>query len=184
LDLTGLINSVINSVHDIDLGREGFTINGREHEGRLFYEAGITRAAESFQTAQTTADPQTIILVELAFLQQELQFCGEEDTDTRSSLIQAIQSFDDALRSLEAVKDAGYKIAEKTYPTTGSKFRIQGFPKDACHTACIAHITRLRNILRSPGSNMTEKAVLKQRIENMSAAQRSYLQLQRKVLSS
>jgi hypothetical protein len=91
------------------------------------------------------------------FLQQELQFCNVNDTDSQSSLSQAIQSFNDALRSLEAVQDAGYKIAE-------------------------SHRTRIQNILRVPGMNMTEKAVYQQRLANMTAAQNSYLALQKEAL--
>jgi hypothetical protein len=54
----------------------------------------------------------------------------------------AIQAFRDALRSLEVVEDAaGYKYAEKTYPTDPKK-RIQGFPMDVFHQACGSHKTR------------------------------------------
>jgi hypothetical protein len=40
----------------------------------------------AFQEAQATADPQTMLLAEYTFLSQELQFCGETDKDTLSSL--------------------------------------------------------------------------------------------------
>jgi hypothetical protein len=40
----------------------------------------------------------------------------------------------------------------------------------------------MKNWLRTPGTNMIEKAVLKQRNENMAAAQSSYLKLQEKAL--
>jgi hypothetical protein len=76
----------------------------------------------------------------------------------------------------------GYCFAETTYPAN-SKYRIQSFPRDAFHTACIAHKTRLRNALRTPGINMIEKAVLHQRIVNMSAAQGAYVERQRAALN-
>jgi hypothetical protein len=115
--------------------------------------------------------------------EQELQFCSEQDTHTRSSLEAALQSFNDAFLSLEAVEDtAGYKVADKTWPHN-PKNRIQGFPKDAFHQACIAHRTRLNNVLRSPGINMTEKTVLQQRAANMTAAQGSYIEKQKRALS-
>jgi hypothetical protein len=136
----------------------------------------------AFQEAQYIADPQTLILVEMAFLSQELEFCAKGDTDTRNSLVYAIQSFRDALRSLETVEDAaGYKIAETTHPTDPKK-RVQGFPADAFHQACSSHKTRLRNILRSPGIEMLEKALLKQRAVNMKVAQGAYVEKQRKAL--
>jgi hypothetical protein len=182
MDPAGLINKVFQAVVHIDLGRKGLAADGKEHDGRISYEAGITGAAEVFKEAQVSADPQTLIFAELAFLQQELQFCHETDTDTKSSLTQAIQSFEDALRSLEAVDDAAiYKGAEKTYPT-GPKYRIQGFPKDAFHLACIAHRTRLHNSLRTPGINMIEKTVLNQRAANMTTAQSGYIEKQKKSL--
>jgi hypothetical protein len=119
----------------------------------------------------------------MAFLSQELEFCAEGDTGTRSSLTYAIQAFRDALRSLEVVEDAvGYKIAEKTYPTDPKK-RVQGFPADAFHQACGSHKVRLHNTLRSPGIEMLEKALLKQRAANMKAAQGAYVEKQRQALT-
>jgi hypothetical protein len=99
-----------------------------------------------------------------------LQFCNESDKDTQSSLIQAVQSFEDAFRCLKTVEYPGsYRFAETTYPTN-TGYRIQGFPKDAFHAACVANKTRLRNSLRTPGINMIEKDALNQRIVNMAAA--------------
>jgi hypothetical protein len=118
----------------------------------------------------------------VGFLTQELQFCAKGDTDTRNSLPHALQRFRDALRSLEAVEDvARYKIAEKTYPTEPKK-RVQGFPTDVFHQLCASHNTRLRNILRAPGIEMLEKALLKQRAVNMKTVQGAYAEKQRKAL--
>jgi hypothetical protein len=176
LDQTGLINNIFDSAFNIDNGRKGFAVPGKEREGRISYEKGIALALATFQEAQRSADPQTIIRVEATFLTQELQFCAKGDTDTRNSLAYAIQSFRDALRSLETVENAaGYKIAETTYPTDPKK-RVQGFPADAFHQACGSHKTRLRNILRSPGIEMLEKALLKQRADNMKVAQGAYVE--------
>jgi hypothetical protein len=184
MDTTGLINSILVSVVRIDRGRKGFATDGGEHEGRISYEKGIAAASIAFAEALSTADPQTIILAESAFLNQELEFSSEQDSNTRSSLTQAIQSFEDALRSLEIVENKKlYKAAEATHPTS-PKYRINGFPKDAFHLACIAHRTRLRNVLRSPGISMTEKAVLEQRTVNMTAAQSGYIEKQKNALGT
>jgi hypothetical protein len=181
MDQAGLIQKILFSVENIELGRQGLTSEGREPEGRLFYEDGISIASAAFQDAQTTADPQTLIKAEYAFLQQELQFCNEADTDAKSSLIQAIQSFDDAFLCLEAVESTGYTIADKTHPHS-PKYRVQGFPKDAFHLACIAHRTRLHNSLRTPGINMIEKTVLRRRAANMAIAQGGYIEKQKRAL--
>lgn len=156
-------------------------MDGKEHEGRIAYEKGITDSMTAFKEAEAGADPQTIIFAELVFLQQELQFCHERDAHTRNSLIKAVQDFEDALCSLEAVDEPGYKTAEKTYPQN-AKYRYQRFPKDAFHTACIAHRTRINNILRSPGINMIEKAVLEQRSKNTQTAQAGYVKRQQAAL--
>jgi hypothetical protein len=179
-----LLNNVLTGANNIDNGRKGFAVPGKERQGRISYEDGIARALAAFQEAQRIADPQTLILAEMAFLSQELQFCVKGDTDTQNSLTYAIQSFRDALRSLATVEDAaGYKIAETTHPTYPKK-RVQGFPMDAFHQACGSHKARLRNILRTPGVDMLEKDLLKQRAVNMKVAQGAYVEKQRRALAA
>ena len=181
MDLNGLPNKIFNAVTDIYYGRIGLTTNGAEREGRISYEIGITDAFSVFQEAEVSGDLNIFILAELTFLQQEFQFCNDADTFAQSSLTHAIQSLEDALLSLEAVSDPSYKIADKIFPHS-PKYRIDNCPKDAFHLACIAHRTRLLNILRSPGINMIEKDVLKQRIANMNTAQKEYIKKQKKIL--
>jgi len=181
LALIGLIDKINTAAAFIDFGRKGFAIRGKAEEGRLSYENGISTALSAFRDAQSTADPYIIILSEYTFLNQELQFCEKTDTDSLSSLTQAIQSFDDAFMALEAVEDTAYKIADKTYPRN-TKHRINGFPKDAYHIAFIAHKTRLQNILRSPGIDPIEKALLKQRKANLATGQKGYI-LKQKIIN-
>ena len=153
MDQIGLINRIYKAAVNIDLGRKGFAIEGKEREGRISYEEGIAEALSSFKEAQTSADPQILIFAEYTFISQELQLCSETDRDTFNSLTQALQSFDDAFLALNVVEvGADYQIAEKTYPHRNS-YRVSGFPKDAFHVACIAHKARLQNILRAPGKH-------------------------------
>jgi hypothetical protein len=181
MDMIGLLNNIILSTANIDKGRRNLATDGLEHIGRLSYEYGISLALTTFKDTQTSIDPKTMVLVELTFLQQELKFCHEADTITRSSLTQAVQSFEDALRCLKVVEDSAlYKSAEATYPTA-PKYRYHGFPRDAIHLACTAHRTRLLNSLRTPGINMIEKTVLTQRAANMTAIQAAYTEKQKKV---
>ena len=182
MEKIGLISSIHDAALAIDFGRKGFATRGKAEEGRLSYEHGISLALLTFRDAQSTADAKIIILVEYTFLNQELQFCKESDVDTYSSLTQAIQSFDDAFLVLEIVEDSIiYQGVEKSHPHS-KKYRINGFPKDSFHIACIAHRTRLQNILRSPGIDPIEKTLLKQRYVNLSAAQNSYINKQRMVI--
>jgi len=182
MDLNGLLTDILSAASNIDSGRKNLAIDGFERSGRLFYEDGISTALGIFKNTQISAEPQTMILVELSFLRQEFQFCDETDAITRSSLTQAIQSFEDALRCLKTVDDGIlYQGVETTYPTA-PKYRYHGFPRDAIHLACTAHRTRLQNSLRAPGINMIEKAVLTQRIANMTTIQVAYAEKQRKAL--
>jgi hypothetical protein len=135
----------------------------------------------AFQEAQISADTQAMILAEYAFITQELEFCEETDNDSLSSLTQAIQSFDDAFLAQKSVEKPEYKIADDIFPHSG-KYRFNGFPKDSFHIACIAHKTRLQNILRAPGIDAIEKALLKQRFANLSTAQNGYIEKQKKAL--
>ena len=75
MDIPGLVTSIINAVIQIDLGRKGFAIIGKEREGRISYENGIDRAMSAFQEAQASADPQALILAEYTFITQELHLC-------------------------------------------------------------------------------------------------------------
>ena len=183
MDLTGLVSSIYNATIAIDFGRKGFATRGKAEEGRISYKTGIALALSTFKDVQSTIDPQAIIHIEYTFLNQEFQFCEETDIDSISSLSQAIQSFDDAFLALEVVVDSNaYQSADKTYPHS-SKYRISGFPKDAFHIACISHKTRLQNILRAPGIDAIEKALLKQRFANLSTAQDGHIEKQKKVMA-
>ena len=182
MDRTGLVTSIVDAATNIDFGRKAFAIRGREHEGRVSYEIGIAESLSAFVEAQASDDPQTIILVEYTFLTQELQLCDETDKDVFSSLSQAIQSFDDAFLCLKVVENADiYKLADNILPHS-PKYRIHSFPKDAFHIACIAHRTRIRNILRTPGMDTIEKALLKQRFASLGTAQKRYVEKQKKAL--
>jgi len=181
LDAIGLVDSITTATANIDSGRKGFATWGKEHEGRMSYERGISAAMTAFKEAQATADPQIMILAEYTFLTQELQFCEKSDKDSLNSLTKAIQSFDDAFLALQAVEDSGYKMAEQIIPHD-KKYRVSGFPKDSFHIACDSHKTRLKNILRSPGVDPIEKSLLKQRLANLPTAQNSYIEKQKKAL--
>jgi len=181
---TGLLDRIYEATVAIGLGRKGFATRGKEHRGRISYEKGIAGAMSAFLEAKDTADPETIVRAEYAFLSQELHFCDKADRDAHGSLALAIQGFTDALSCLEAVEDAaGYKgLVDKTYPHM-PKYRVEGFPKDAFHIACRAHKTRIRNVLRLPGIDAIEKNLLKQRRANLSAAEKSYAKKQERAMA-
>jgi len=150
LELAGLINRITTATSNIDYGRKGFAIIGKEREGRINYETGISEAMSAFKEAQATADPEIIILAEYTFLSQELQFCEKTDKESLGSLTQALQFFDEAFPVLKIVEDKTlYQVVEKTYAHK-REFRFKGFPKDICHVAFGSHKARLQNILKTP----------------------------------
>jgi hypothetical protein len=57
-----------------------------------------------------------------------------------------------------------------------------GFTAIAVHIACAAHKTRIANIMRAPGMNLTEKSLFQQRASNMLTLQHSYLEKQKTAL--
>jgi len=183
LELIGLVDRITTATASIDAGRKGFATRGKAEEGRISYEKGISNAMTAFQEAQATADPQTMILAEYTFLTQELEFCEKSDKDSINSLTQALKSFDDAFLALQAVEEDGYKTSDKTFPHH-KDYRFGGYPKDSFHIACQSHITRIKNILRAPGIDPIEKALLKQRLINLPAAQNGYIEKQKKALTN
>ena len=182
MDLIGLTAKIAEAVLNIDAGRKGFATRGMEQEGRVSYEIGIASSLIAFKKAQTSTDPQTIILSEYAFILQELELCPETDRYSLNSLATARQSFDDAFLVLQIVDDgAVYHGVDKAFPHH-KDYRFKELPKDAFHIACMSHKTRLQNILRSPGIDPIEKALLEQRLANLSAAQSEYASKQKKAL--
>ena len=75
-----------------------------------------------------------------------------------------------------------YQIVENSIPHD-EKYRVKGYPMDSFHIACKGHIGRLQNILKSPGIDPIEKALLNQRLDTIKAGQEGYTELQRKVLN-
>ena len=182
MDKTGFLSCIAEAEIAIDAGRKGFAKKGMAEEGRISYEKGISDALNAFTGIQTTTDPELLLLAEYTFLSLELQFCDESDKDSINSLTKAIQSFDDAFLALRIAEEKKhYYAVDNSIPHNG-KYRVNGFPKDSFHIACISHKTRLQNILRTPGIDPIEKALLKQRHINLSAAQGAYLGMQKKAL--
>jgi len=181
LGATGLVSSVYEAALSIDFGRKGVATRGKAEEGRISYEDGIAKAMSAFKEAQTTADPQTMILAEYTFLTLELQFCEKNDKESFNSLNKAIQRFDDAFLALQAVEDSGYKMVDKATPHD-KDYRVSGYPKDSFHVACGSHKARIKNMLSTPGVDPIEKALLKQRSDNLPVAQKGYIEKQKKAL--
>ena len=186
MDRIGLIKRIFESVTLIDTGRKWLVTKGLERKGRVNYFAGLNDALNAFKDAKIIAssDLAALIISELTFITQELQLCDPSDKETSNSLQQAVRSFDDALLALQIVENAdNYRIADKTHPHH-HKHRVKDMPKDSFHIACLAHRTRIGNMLRTPGINMAEKELLTQRQSNLATARAVYLKKQKAALSN
>jgi hypothetical protein len=183
LDRTGLLDKINDSASVIDQGRKWLDTDGLERQGRINYRKGLSLSLEAFREAQSRAgeDLQTLFAAEYTFLTQEREVCAPQDTKAGASLSKALKEFDEAFLALEVLQNPeGYASAEKTY-STRPEFRYRGMPKDAFHVACAGHKARINNILKSPGINLLEKELLKQRYANMETAQSVYLEMQKKI---
>jgi hypothetical protein len=172
---------VAEAAASIDEGRKGLDTDGGEREGRIAFHDGLSTGMDAFLEVLALGDAKMFILAEYTFFSQEREFCDPSDTFAIASLTQAVQSFDDAFRALKVVGSPAYRAVEEATPHR-KEYRYHGMPKDAYHIACEAHRARLSNALRTPGINMTEKALLQQRLANLPAAQNAYADLQRAVL--
>jgi hypothetical protein len=185
MEKTGLLDKITASVYSIDLGRNGLATEGGEAAGRVFLATGLTDALSVFEEVNNNVakDIVTAILVEHAYLTEELRYCSPAESGVFASMTAAIASFDDALRALKTVQDAvAYKTAETTWPHL-PKYRYCGMPKDAFHLACSANRTRINNTLRTPGINTVERQVYEQRSKNMTALQNAYLSKQQSAMA-
>jgi hypothetical protein len=181
MEKIGLRDRILLAAANIDKGRKNLDIDGNEREGRISYHTGLSSAMEVFLEAYAMRDAETFILVEYTLLGQEREFCNPADTFAIASLTKAVQSFDDAFLALEAVSSPAYRAVEQATPHR-KEYRFHGMPRDAYHIACESHRARLTNALRTPGTNMTEKVLLQQRLANLPAAQDAYAAQQRSIL--
>lgn len=184
MDRVGFLDKISASVFNIYQGREWLATEGLESAGRISFQKGLTLGLDIFPKIRSEAaeDLDLIILAEYTFIGQELEYCDTTDINAITSLRKAIFEFDEAFFAFEVLQNTdGYKLVDKAF-SHRNECRYRGMPKDAFHIACAGHIVRIKNILRSPGINLTEKKLLEQRRSNMITAQAVYLEKQKKIL--
>jgi hypothetical protein len=173
-----------DAVELIANGRIELRTQGKAEDGRIKFHDGMDLAMGVFTEVQSTRDPYLMLLSEYVYIGQELAGSRTEEKEARSSCEAAMQDFDDAFRSLEAVGDEhGYYTAEKAFPRK-PKFRYKEMPRDAYHHAYMGHRTRVRNTLRKIGFDPAEQTLLELRMGVFNTAQEVYLELQQTALSA
>jgi hypothetical protein len=182
MEKSGLSIDMTVAVINIARGRLGLIADGQEHEGRLIFESGIRQARKVISEAMTSGDPELMLLAEYTYMSQTLEYATENDTVGRSRAQAAIDSFEDAFLSLQALADtAAYQAVEKAFPHRG-QWRYKGLPRDAFHVAMLAHKTRITNSISMIGVNPLDVGLAETRHAAVSTAQNVYWKKQQTVL--
>jgi hypothetical protein len=183
MEKSGLSDDMIDAVIDIARGRLGMITDGQEHEGRLTFESGIRQAHKVFTEARASGDPELMLLAEYTFMSQMLEYATENDIVGRSRAQAAIDSFEDAFLSLQALADAtAYQAVEKAFPHRG-QWRYKGLPRDAFHVAMLAHKTRIMNSISMIGVNPLDVSLAELRHAVAVTAQQVYREKQQVILN-
>ena len=145
--------------------------------------------AKMFQTGLTTtlgllkeigASKQTaiILLAEKATLAQELTTYANS-VEMVNSIKPALEQLDEATGVLKLVQDRD--AYAKTAQAFSAKRKQADLPLDAFREFILSHTARLTNRLKGTVS-VSEKNILRQRKDNLKAANERYMELQREAL--
>jgi hypothetical protein len=155
---------------------------GKEAQGLVFFAEGISGALQTFKDAQALNDPKIMIQAEQIFLRQDIKFCDPLDSLTIKNLERSLNFLNDSLRSIETVQSPqDYRKAETTHRTE-NRHKRGNVPKDVVHEACNINSNRLDQNNRTPGLSMAEKALIKQRKDNLATTKEAYIEMQKKAL--
>ena len=133
-----------------------------------------------FKEAAETKDIHTIIAVEKAFNQTELDQFGDSP-NMRNSLREAIKGMEVIEAHLIYLKDPEkYRFINETH--TLNKNRKGDLPYDEARQAIRSHMTRLNN-LDTSRMDEAEREILEQRKENIQTAEEAYIPLQKTALN-
>jgi hypothetical protein len=144
------------------------------------HDAGIQKTLEYLRESAKSRDVNRLLEDEYLMLTYSLNF-DANSPEEMSSLKAAIMQLDEARRCLKSLqeKPEAHRENEASY---SSKRKEAGLPLDAAREFIRSHSTRLANSLaaRVPQS---EKLILRQRRENISAMRDYYIELQHSALS-
>jgi hypothetical protein len=122
--------------------------------------------------------------LDYAFTSGELAESDGKEPEAKASAEAALRSLDDAFLALGVVEEgASYHIAEKVI-SHSSKYRYQGLPKDAFHSAYGAHKTLLKNGLSRLGLPTLDRGLAKIRIAAFTAIRYMYVKKQMAALNT
>lgn len=144
------------------------------------FQIGLTTTLSLLKEIGASKQPKIILLAEKATLAQELSTYANA-AEMVNSIKPALGQLEEATVALRLVLDKDtYAKAAQTY---SSKRKQGGLPLDAFREFILSHTARLTNRLKSTAS-LSEKTILRQRKDNLKAANERYMDMQRAALGT
>jgi len=144
----------------------------------LSFQDGLKKTLD-FLREVSKSSPEIILDVEMILLIQERETYANSP-EMMNSIKPALSDLADAKKSLNLLENDPDGYAKVTAAFSG-KDKERGLPLDSCRKFIRSHQARLTNRLRGV-SSVPEKNILRQRKENLAAANKMYKELQRESL--
>ena len=123
------------------------------------------------------ATPEELLAAEKALLRLEREEFAD-NAAMRTSLDNAVSDLEAAEKMLPRVRDAARYADEVDATHAIPKRRVRGLPRDDAREFFASHATRLGNLAKARAPAV-EKFVVSERRQNVRAAERAYIDLQR-----
>jgi len=156
---------------------KAFSLKENSVEAKSF-QTGLATTHGLLREIGATKQPDIILLAEKATLAQELTTYANS-AEMVNSIKPALEQLDEATGALKLVQDKD--AYAKTAQAFSAKRKQGGLPLDAFREFILSHTARLTNRLKATAS-VSEKNILRQRKDNLKAANERYMELQREAL--
>ena len=123
------------------------------------------------------ATPEELLAAEKVLLRWDREEFAD-NAAMRTSLDNAVSDLEAAEKMLPRVRDAARYADEVDATHTVPKRRVRGLPRDDAREFFASHATRLGNLAKARAPAV-EKFVVSERRQNVRAAERAYIDLQR-----
>jgi len=144
----------------------------------LEFQKSLLTTLTTYKSLGKSNNPELILAAEKLTLQQELATYANS-VEMVNSIKPALEQLEEAFRALKLVQDKdAYAKAAQAF---SAKRKQGGLPLDAFREFILSHTARLTNRLKGTAS-VSEKNILRQRKDNLKAANERYMDLQREAL--
>ena len=144
----------------------------------LEFQKSLPATLTTYKQLEKSSSPELILAAEKLTLQQELATYANS-AEMVSSINPALEQLEEASGSLKLVQDK--EAYAKAAHAFSAKRKQGGLPLDAFREFILSHTARLTNRLKGTAS-VSEKNILRQRKNNLRAANEQYINMQREAL--